>query len=79
MGSRTRTALAGLVASLAVSALVYHYTDWFVFFIALPFVPLLFRDDETEPAVRECPDCGFSTRNSDYDYCPRDGARLVER
>ncbi|GAA0644467.1 hypothetical protein [Salarchaeum japonicum] len=79
MGSRTRTALVSLAASLAVSAAVYHYTGWFVFFIALPFVPLLFREDETEPPVRECPECGFSTRDADYDFCPRDGARLVER
>ncbi|QDX41671.1 hypothetical protein [Salarchaeum sp. JOR-1] len=78
MGSRTRTALVGLAASLAVNAAVYYYTGWFVFFIALPFVPLLFRGDDRPPA-RECPQCGFSTRDPAYEYCPRDGARLVER
>lgn len=79
MGSRTRTALVGLVGSLAVSALVYHYTGWFVFFVALPFVPLLFRGDDERPPARECPQCGFSTRDPGYDFCPRDGTRLDER
>jgi len=75
MRSRTATALVGLVASLVISAVVYYYTGWFVFFIAIPFVPFLFGGDDRSP-VRECPDCGYRTRDPENEYCPRDGTRL---
>jgi hypothetical protein len=84
VGSRTATALVVGAASLAVSVLLYVYTGNLVFFLFLPFVPFLFSgrgdEPETEPRpVLECPRCDFSTRNSEFEYCPRDGSRLRER
>ncbi|GAA0300941.1 hypothetical protein [Halarchaeum salinum] len=86
MHSRLATAIVGLVASLALSAVVYAVTDWFVFFIAIPFVPLLFRglrerggadeNEEGPPATRTCPACGFETTDPEVRYCPRDGTAL---
>jgi hypothetical protein len=64
VSARSATALVGLVASLAVS-------------LALWFVPFLFRRED-RPPVRECPVCGFRTRDEGYEYCPRDGHRLEE-
>ncbi|WP_435095387.1 hypothetical protein [Halarchaeum sp. P4] len=50
MGSRLLTALAGLLVSLVVSAVIYYYTGWLFGFLVVPFVPLLFRrrGDESE-------------------------------
>ncbi|GAD51406.1 hypothetical protein MBEHAL_0166 [Halarchaeum acidiphilum MH1-52-1] len=87
MNSRLATAVVGLVASLAISAAVHYVTGWFVFFLAVPFVPLLFRglrgagSDESEgpgtpPTPRTCPECGFATTDSEVRYCPRDGTEL---
>jgi hypothetical protein len=82
VGSRTLTALVGIVASLALSALLYAYTDSLLFFLFVPFIPFLFarRDEGTNrPPVRECSRCEFTTRNPEFEYCPRDGSRLHER
>ncbi|MFB6068833.1 MAG: hypothetical protein ABEJ90_02790 [Halobacterium sp.] len=78
VGSRTRTALLGLAASLVASAAAWYYLDSLLVFLFVPFVPLLFRrGSETEsPPVRECPACGFSTREPSFDYCPHDGTTL---
>lgn len=81
VGSRTATAVAGLLGSLAVSAALWWYFDTLAFFLFVPFVPFLFRRDDRspEPSVRTCPSCDFRTRNDAYDYCPRDGSRLERR
>jgi hypothetical protein len=79
VGSRTATAVAGLVVSLAVSVAVWYYFDTFVALLLLPFVPLLWRRGDDAPPIRECPACGFSTRDPGFDYCPRDGTSLDRR
>ena len=84
VGARTATALAGVAVSLALSILLWMVFDTLLLFLFVPFVPFLFRGfgtsdgREREPAVRACPQCGFSTRNDEYDYCPRDGHRLEQ-
>jgi hypothetical protein len=84
VGSRTLTALAGLVVSLAVSAAIYLYTGSLLLFVLVPFIPFLFarstdgEADEPSPTVKECRDCGFRTRDPGFEYCPRDGRRLEE-
>ena len=82
--SRTITALAGLVASLALSAAIYVATGSLLLFVFVPFIPFVLSrslggraDEETAP-VRECPNCGFRARDPEFDYCPRDGRRLRE-
>lgn len=79
-GSRTLTALAGLLASLAVSYVVWYYFDTLLLFLFVPFVPILLRGpargEERGRAVRTCPACGFRTVDPEYDYCPRDRTRL---
>jgi hypothetical protein len=79
VGSRTATAVAGLVVSLVVSVAAWYYFDTLVAFLLLPFVPLLWRRGDDAPPVRECPACGFSTRDPGFDYCPRDGTPLDRR
>jgi hypothetical protein len=80
--SRLLTAVVGLVASLAVSALLWIYFETVLFFLFVPFVPFLFRglggDEREETTPRECPHCGFQSLNDEYEYCPRDGQRLRE-
>jgi hypothetical protein len=77
LSARTATAGIGLLASLLVSVALWWYFDTLLVFLFLPFVPFLFRGRGRErPPVRECPVCGFQTRNEEYDYCPRDGHRL---
>jgi hypothetical protein len=76
VGSRTATAVIGLVASLLVSAAAWYYFDTLLAFLLLPFVPLLWRRERDAPPVRECPACGFGTRDPGFDYCPRDGTPL---
>lgn len=80
--SRLLTAAAGLVASLAVSVLLWVYFDTVLFLLFVPFVPFLFRgfsdDKRRQQRPRECPQCGFQTLDGEYDYCPRDGRRLTE-
>ncbi|MBX0294961.1 hypothetical protein [Haloarcula nitratireducens] len=81
VGSRTATALVGLLASLFVTAALWWYFDSLFVFLFLPFVPFLFRGlgGESEREVRECPQCGFQTEAAEFDYCPRDGTRLERR
>jgi hypothetical protein len=80
MRTRTKTALLGLVGSLLISALLWWYFRSFVFFLFIPFVPFLFRGStssaRSEPAVSECPRCGFRTADESFEYCPLDGSRL---
>jgi len=76
LGSTT-TAAAVALGSLAVSAALALYLDGLFLFLLVPFVPLLFGGDgDNEETVRECPSCGFRTRDDGYAYCPRDGERL---
>ncbi len=81
VSSRTATAAAGVLASLAVSVVAWVVFDVALLFLAVPLVPLLFRrrGDDDEPPVYECSTCGFRTRDPEFDYCPRDGTRLEER
>ena len=85
VGSRTLTALAGLLVSLAVSVAVYVYTGSLLLFLAVPFVPFLFSSSLRDAAetdddcpVKRCPSCDFRARDPEFDYCPRDGRRLRE-
>ncbi|SDZ92007.1 hypothetical protein SAMN04488065_1222 [Haloplanus vescus] len=79
VGSRTLTAVAGLAASLLVSAAAWYYFDTLLFLLVLPFVPLLWRRSASTPSVRRCPACGFSSRDPSVEYCPRDGTPLDSR
>lgn len=78
VGSRTVTAVVGLLLSVAVSIAAYVYFDTLFLFLFVPFIPFLLRRgrDDSEPAERVCPECGFSTRNPGFEHCPRDGTRL---
>jgi len=77
VGFRSLTAMVGLAVSVLASVALWWYFDTFAFLLFLPFVPFLFRSGRDEvPEPRECPDCGFRSRNDAYDYCPRDGTRL---
>jgi hypothetical protein len=75
VSARSATAVVGLLASLGVSVVLWVAFDVPAFLVVVPFVPFLFRRGE-RPPVRECPVCGFRTRDRDHDYCPRDGHRL---
>jgi hypothetical protein len=89
VASRTATALAGVLLSLAVSAALWYYTGTLLFFLLVPFVPFLFPasgGDGTRrptaadrPTAVECPTCGYRTTDPEHDYCPRDGTRLERR
>lgn len=76
VGARTVTAAAGLLVSVLLSVAVWYYFDTLLVFLLLPFVPLLWRRGGDDPPVRECPSCGFATRDPAFDYCPRDGSPL---
>jgi len=79
MRARTATAVAGIVVSIAISAVLWWDFGTFVFFLFVPIVPFLLRGLSREPreaATRACPVCGFRTAEDSYDYCPRDGHRL---
>jgi len=76
---RTATAVAGLLASLLVSVGAWYFFDTLFAFVLLPFVPLLWRRGDDALPVRECPACGFSTRDPGFEYCPHDGASLDRR
>ena len=77
VASRTATAAVGLLASLAITAVLWWYFETLLVFLFLPFVPFLFRSPGTDrPPAKECPVCGFRTRDGEFDYCPRDGHRL---
>ena len=81
VGSRTVMTLAGVLGSVVLSVLLYAYTGSILLFLFIPFVPfLLLRGDEDDgPPVRTCSRCEFSTRDPEFEYCPRDGSRLYER
>lgn len=86
VGSRTLTALAGIALSLAISAVVWLAFDAPFLFFLVPFVPFLFShrggdggSARESPPVRECPACGFRTRDPRFEYCPRDGTPLERR
>ena len=79
VGSRLVTAAIGLLVSLLISAAAWYYFETFLLFLFVPFVPLLLRrGDGSSDAkrVRSCPECGFQTTDSAFEYCPRDGTRL---
>lgn len=81
VGSRATTAIAGLAASVLVSVAAWYYFDTVLLFLLVPFVPFLLRRGTgnvgERPPVRECPTCGFTTRDPEFEYCPRDGRRLT--
>ncbi len=77
VSARSRTALLGLLASLAVSLVLWAVFGVPAFLVVVPFVPFVFRRDDRPPA-RECPVCGYRTRDPEFDHCPRDGHRLDE-
>jgi hypothetical protein len=77
VSARSATALVGLLLSLAASVVLWVAFDIPAFLVVVPFVPFLLRRGE-RPPVRECPVCGFRTRDPDHDFCPRDGHRLEE-
>lgn len=76
VGSRTATAAVGLAASVAVSVAAWYYLDTLVAFLLLPFVPILFSRGDDDAPRRDCPVCGFTSRDPSVEYCPRDGTRL---
>ncbi len=78
VSSRTATALVGLLGSLIVSIAAWVYYDTLLFFLIVPFVPLLFRRQlgGERPSVKRCPVCGYETREPSYTHCSRDGAAL---
>ena len=78
MGARALTAVVGFVASIALSVVLWVAFDFPFFFLFVPFVPFLFRrgGERDEPPVRACPDCGFTSRDPEVQFCPRDGSRL---
>jgi len=79
MAARTLTAVVGLVASLAISVVLWVVFDFPFFFLFVPFVPFLFRrggEEVEDSRVRECPECGFRSRDPQVRFCPRDGSRL---
>jgi hypothetical protein len=84
VSSRLATAAVGVAVSLAVSVVLWQVFDVALFLLAVPFVPFLFgrggddRGDDASrhPTERTCPECGFSTRNPEFEHCPRDGAEL---
>jgi hypothetical protein len=77
VSARSATALVGFLVSLALSVALWFWFEIPAFLIVVPFVPFLFRRED-RPPVRECPVCGFRTRDEDYNYCPRDGHRLEQ-
>jgi hypothetical protein len=74
--SRLLTAAAGLGASVLVSIAALVLFDTLLLFLVVPFVPFLFRNQRGGTPLRVCPVCGFQTRSSEFDYCPRDGTEL---
>lgn len=80
MDARLVTATTGLLVSLAISAVLYWQFDTLVLFLFVPFVPFfLLRGGRDRSPRRQCPECGFSTREASVRYCPRDGTELERR
>ena len=78
VGSRTATAIVGLLVSLGVSVLAWWYFNTLLLFLVVPFVPFLFRGREESPPVETCPTCGFQSTDPAINFCPRDGTELQE-
>ncbi|MFP4590777.1 MAG: hypothetical protein ACLFMX_02165 [Halobacteriales archaeon] len=76
VGSRTATALIGLLASVVISALLWWHLGTVVFFLFVPFVPFVLRGRRGRPPGWSCPRCGFRSADPDFEYCPRDGTPL---
>ncbi|MFB6266877.1 MAG: hypothetical protein ABEI31_04390 [Halodesulfurarchaeum sp.] len=84
VSSRLATAALGVAVSLGLTLLAWQYFGSPVFLLFVPFVPFLFRrrdsqqdaEGPTQPSIRTCPECGFTTRDPDFQYCPRDGREL---
>lgn len=78
VSARLATAVVGVILSLLLSFVLWQVFDIALFFLAVPFVPFLFRSsrDRSEPETWVCRECGFHTRDPEFDYCPRDGTRL---
>jgi len=70
------TAAAGLLVSLFVSVAAYVFFDTLLFFLFVPFVPILARGAVARPPEKRCPACCFQTRSADANYCPLDGTEL---
>ncbi|MFB6153852.1 MAG: hypothetical protein ABEJ27_06325 [Halodesulfurarchaeum sp.] len=87
VSSRLATAAIGVAVSLGLTLLAWKYFGNPMFLLFVPFVPFLFRrrgdrKDRTDaegPPVRRCPECGFTARDPDFEYCPRDGHELRRR
>jgi len=81
MPSRTATALAGLLVSLALSALLWKVFGTPLVFLFVPVLPFVFGRERNRdhPPVRTCPDCGFESHDPNVEFCPYDGARLDRR
>ncbi len=77
-GTRTISALVGLVLSLAVSAGAWYYFDTFLLFLFLPFIPIWFWRQTPDSPRKQCPTCGFQAHDPEVNYCPRDGTKLVD-
>ncbi|MEF8979954.1 MAG: hypothetical protein V5A39_13985 [Haloarculaceae archaeon] len=65
VSARSAIALVGFLVSLALSVALWFWFEIPAFLIVVPFVPFLFRRED-RPPVRECPVCGFRTRDEDY-------------
>ena len=77
MVSRLATAITGLLVSLLISLVVWEMFGFPFLFLFVPIVPFLFRrGSTTAPTPRQCPECGFTTRDPEFSYCPRDGTAL---
>ncbi|MFB6137091.1 MAG: hypothetical protein ABEJ42_01950 [Halobacteriaceae archaeon] len=79
MRSRLLTAVVGVTASLAITAVAWLVFDQPFVLLVVPFLPVLFlQRGDKGPPERTCPTCSFSTRDRAVRYCPRDGSRLPE-
>lgn len=78
VGARAATAIAGIVGSVLVSLAAWWYFDTLLVFLVVPFVPILLHRGSAvrRPPRRQCPVCGFTSREPEFGYCPRDGTRL---
>lgn len=76
MVSRTQFAVIGLLASLAVSAVLYLHFGIAAFILVVPFVPFLLGGDRDDSPTLACPTCGYRTTDPAHEYCPRDGTEL---
>jgi len=78
MPSRVHVAIVGLLASVAVSGILYLHFGTPVLLLVVPFVPILAARARDRPPAKACPTCGYRTRDPATAYCPRDGTALEE-